>query len=216
MCNRCRAFFRRTVRRERLGVAVTQCLTTKRFYSSETRPICDITLFRGACQACRYATCIAVGMKPESVLTDADRVKKYSKKRLPHQQSKLERQVKLQQHPQLSSPVEIKVLLEQANSIQRVITESVAVSTTRQSPPPDQQLQQQVPPTTRSLAPYPMWSSPQFAAVHSRCEARGCRVAIQENFYYEYAVAQPPWLLGEGFYFPGFLGQMQQGPPEWT
>ncbi len=50
VCNRCRAFFRRSVRRGRKGPAVTDCLTTGDPYADGFTPVCDITLFRGACQ----------------------------------------------------------------------------------------------------------------------------------------------------------------------
>lgn len=67
------------MRRIRRGGIVADCLITKQPYTGFTTPTCDITLFRGACQACRFATCIEQGMKPDTVLTDQARNLKYAK-----------------------------------------------------------------------------------------------------------------------------------------
>jgi len=79
VCNRCRAFWRRCVRRGRRGPPVAECQTTNVPYFDGMRSVCDITIFRGACQACRFAKCVAVGMREDSVLTEEDRAGKYAR-----------------------------------------------------------------------------------------------------------------------------------------
>ncbi|XP_040572498.1 uncharacterized protein [Lepeophtheirus salmonis] len=78
-CNRCRAFFRRMVRRQRKGNPPTPCITTKGVPPITDAPICDISLFRGACQACRFLACLNKGMDPSLVLTDEVRTSRYSR-----------------------------------------------------------------------------------------------------------------------------------------
>lgn len=82
VCNRCRAFFRRMVRRRRKGGKVGACLGNALRRSLleipdivPERPVCDISVYRGACPPCRFSRCLNVGMKDALVLTD-DKTKK--------------------------------------------------------------------------------------------------------------------------------------------
>ena len=85
VCNRCRAFFRRMVRRRRKGAKVGKCLGNNALRRSmieipdvvPERPVCDISVFRGACPPCRFSRCLNVGMKPALVLSDDVRKEKY-------------------------------------------------------------------------------------------------------------------------------------------
>lgn len=85
----------RHVRRDRKSDGSSQrwneCFTTHAPLEGR-EPICDITAFRGACPACRFATCLNVGMNTEAVLSDEARDEKYSaEKRIKRQQEQLER-----------------------------------------------------------------------------------------------------------------------------
>jgi len=66
-CYSCRAFFRRNTQREELPV----CKRDEK---------CHITYTdRKQCSACRYASCLRIGMKPELVLTEDDKKRRFKK-----------------------------------------------------------------------------------------------------------------------------------------
>jgi len=66
-CYSCRAFFRRNTQRDELP----QC---------KAEQSCSITYIdRKQCSACRYFKCISIGMKPELVLTEEDKKRRFKK-----------------------------------------------------------------------------------------------------------------------------------------
>lgn len=66
-CYSCRAFFRRNTQREELPVC-------------KRDDNCQITYTdRKQCSACRYASCLRIGMKPELVLTEDDKKRRFKK-----------------------------------------------------------------------------------------------------------------------------------------
>jgi len=66
-CYSCRAFFRRNTQREELPVC-------------KSDGNCEITHEdRKQCSACRYSKCLRIGMKPENVLTEDDKKKRFKK-----------------------------------------------------------------------------------------------------------------------------------------
>jgi len=66
-CYSCRAFFRRNTQREELPVC-------------KADGNCEVThVDRKQCSACRYSKCIRIGMKPELVLTEDDKKKRFKK-----------------------------------------------------------------------------------------------------------------------------------------
>lgn len=66
-CYSCRAFFRRNTQREELPVC-------------KSDGNCEVThVDRKQCSACRYSKCIRIGMKPELVLTEDDKKKRFKK-----------------------------------------------------------------------------------------------------------------------------------------
>ncbi len=91
-------------------IMVSSCSINEPFLLA--RPVCDLSLFRSACPTCRLAACIDAGMRPEQVLTDADRVDKYNGKRKSGEQVNLENKVKEQQREGLTltpgSQLEVK------------------------------------------------------------------------------------------------------------
>ena len=70
-CESCKAFFRRSVQNDRY-------LEYKCTYQNS----CEMNInTRKICQACRYKTCLNIGMKPKWVLSDTERLQKYGSRR---------------------------------------------------------------------------------------------------------------------------------------
>jgi hypothetical protein len=70
-CESCKAFFRRSVQRNR-------CLSYKCAYNGN----CTMNVItRKMCQFCRYNTCLNIGMKSKWVLSDHEREQKYGNRR---------------------------------------------------------------------------------------------------------------------------------------
>jgi len=66
-CYSCRAFFRRNTQRDELPLC-------------KSEGDCRITYAdRKQCSACRYASCLRIGMKPELVLTEDDKKRRFKK-----------------------------------------------------------------------------------------------------------------------------------------
>jgi len=66
-CYSCRAFFRRNTQRDELPLC-------------KSEGNCRITYAdRKQCSACRYASCLRIGMKPELVLTEDDKKRRFKK-----------------------------------------------------------------------------------------------------------------------------------------
>lgn len=93
-CYSCRAFFRRNTQREELP----HCKSDGN---------CQITYIdRKQCSACRYVSCLRIGMKPELVLSEEDkkrRFKKFLKKKETGRQNHITRNIDNNSHPSSES-----------------------------------------------------------------------------------------------------------------
>ena len=70
-CESCKAFFRRSVQNDR-----------HLEYKCTYQNTCEMNInTRKVCQACRYRTCLNIGMKPKWVLSDTERLQKYGSRR---------------------------------------------------------------------------------------------------------------------------------------